>query len=513
MAYTNPVIPGTHPDPSVCRVGQDYYLANSSFAYFPGAPIFHSRDLVNWRKIGHAFTRPSQLPLDDIRLSGGMYAPSLRHINGRFYLITTLVGHPTLGTRHLYVWTDDPAGEWSEPIWINQIGIDPDLFQDHDGRTYFLRNNIFDTKPRGLWLGEIELQTGRMLSEMRLLWSGSGGYEPEGPHLYRINDWYYLMAAENGTYYGHMETVARSRNLWGPYESCPHNPILTHRNLTPHPIKCTGHADLIEAHDGSWWMVFLGVRPENEWRDFQHLGRETFLAPVTWMADSWPVVNGNGTVTLEMDTPTLPLHSWPPCPARDEFDAPQLDLEWNTLRQPAPGTWSLAERPGWLRLRGNAATLDDVAAPAFIGRRQTEMTCRVTTLLDFAPQNDGEEAGLSSFMSDSHHYEIAVTRRQGQRVVLLRRRIADLQAEITCEPLTDGPVILACDAEPEKFSFSYTTTDGMTRHLGAGNSRHISADVADVFTGMYFGLYATGNGRPCRAPADFDWVDNKATNQ
>ncbi len=266
-----------------------------------------------------------------------MYAPSLRYIDGRFYLITTLVGHPHLGSRHLYIWSDDPAGPWSEPIWIDQVGIDPDLFQDADGRTYFLRNNIFDPLPRGLWLGEIDLPSGAIRSEMRLLWPGSGGYEPEGPHLYRINDRYYLMAAENGTYYGHMETIARSRESWGPYTPCPHNPILTHRNLTPYPIKCTGHADLINAHDGSWWMVCLGVRPYSEWGELQHLGRETFLAPVTWTPDGWPLVNGNGTIALEMEAETLPEHPWPAEPAHDDFDGESLRYCWNSCAIPRRG--------------------------------------------------------------------------------------------------------------------------------------------------------------------------------
>lgn len=506
MSYRNPVITGTHPDPSVCRVGEDYYLANSSFAYFPGVPIFHSRDLVNWRQIGHALTRSSQLPLEGVALSGGIYAPSLRYIDGRFYMITTLVGNQEFGHHHLYVWTDDPAGEWSEPIWIDQSGIDPDLFQDADGRTYFLRNNIFDRDnlPRGLYMGEIDLETGEMLSDMRMLWTGSGGYEPEGPHLYRINGMYYLMVAENGTYYGHMETIARSASLWGPYEGCPHNPILTHSHLNPNPIKCTGHADLIEAHDGSWWLTFLGVRPFTEWGELQHLGRETFLAPVTWTDDGWPVVNGNGTVTFDMEAATLPIHPWPAEPKLDYFDGDALRLPWNFVRNPEPGNWSLTERPGYLRLWGNEHTLDSVAAPAFVGRRQEEMDCTARTVLDFDPAQEGEEAGLSTYMSDTHHYEAFVTKRDGVRKVVLRRRVDDILVETASAVLEDGPVTLVVRANPSVYSFFYQVGEGLEHELGRANIRHISVEMAGVFTGMYFGLYATGNGSASTAPADFD---------
>lgn len=507
MRYRNPIIPGTHPDPSVCRVGEDYYLATSSFAYFPGVPIFHSRDLVHWRQIGHALTRASQLPLEQVRLSGGIYAPSLRYINGRFYMITTLVGHPQFGTRHLYVWADDPSGEWSEPIWIEQIGIDPDLFLDADGRTYFLRNNIFDSQTRGLYLGEIELETGRMLSDMRLLWTGTGGFEPEGPHLYRINEQYYLMVAEDGTYYNHMETMARSTSIWGPYEPCPQNPILTHKHLNPNPIKCTGHADLIEAHNGSWWLVFLGVRPYMEWGELQHLGRETFLAPVRWSTDGWPLVNGNGTVSLEMDTDCLPAHPWPAAPARDDFDSEQLALYWNFLRNPQAGSWSLSERPGWLRLYGNAFTLDAEDAPAFIGRRQEEMDCTVQTCLDFRPQHEGEEAGLTTYIHDQHHYEIAVTLRQGQRQVFLRRRLGDLQVEVASVPIPDGLVTLAVHATPQTYTFCYSINNEPEQQLASAGIQHLSAEITGVFTGMYLALYATGNGQPSTTPADFDWFE------
>lgn len=505
--YHNPIIRGTHPDPSICRVGEDYYICTSTFACFPAAPIFHSRDLVHWRQIGHALTRREQLPLDGVAIPRGMYAPSLRHINGRFYMITTLMGHPQLGCRHLYVSTEDPAGEWSDAVWIDQPGIDPDLFQDDDGRTYFLRNTSDEPGPRRLVMGEIDLKTGTVLGEMKELWKGTGGYEPEGPHLYHIGDWYYLLAAEGGTGYGHMVTIARSRSLWGPFESSPLNPILSHRDVRPHPIQCLGHADLFQDHTGNWWMVFLGVRPPNGWSALQHLGRETFLAPVTW-ENGWPVVNGGRPVELLMEAPLLPPAECPMPPVREDFDSPTLGLDWMTLRQPPQGTWSLDERPGWLRLHGNASCLNDEGTtPALVGRWQTEMTCKASAKLDFEPAREGDEAGLATYMRESHHYEVAVGMRRGVRVVFLRRRIHDLQAVVAEEELPPGPVELVCTATPETYTFGYRSGSAPLRILGTASIAPISSDAACTFTGMMLALYATGNGRTCQAPADFDWFE------
>lgn len=243
--YLNPVLPGFYPDPSVCRVGPDYYLVTSSFEYFPGVPIFHSLDLIHWHQIGHCLTRASQLALANISSSQGIYAPTLRYHRGRFYMVTTNVS----ASGNFYVYTDNPAGEWSEPIWLQQEGIDPSLCFDGD-HTYLTSSG--DRPLPGIYQCEIEIETGRQLTEARYLWRGTGGRFPEAPHLYHIGDYYYLFIAEGGTEYGHMETLARSRSPWGPFEPCPHNPLLTHRNDGYHPIQGTGHADLIETHDESW---------------------------------------------------------------------------------------------------------------------------------------------------------------------------------------------------------------------------------------------------------------------
>lgn len=275
--FHNPIIPGFHPDPSICRVGEDYFLVNSSFAYFPGVPLFHSRDLVHWQQIGHCLTRPSQLPLSHSGPSGGIFAPTIRYHQGRFYMVTTNIS----GGGNFFVTAADPFGEWSEPVWLAQGGIDPSLFF-HQERAYLTSTGVPEEgdpagQGQGILQSEIDLASGSLLSRPRLIWRGTGGAFPEGPHLYQLGRYFYLMVAEGGTEYGHSEVIARSDSPWGPWESCPHNPILTHRGQRS-PIQALGHADLVEAQDGSWWMVCLGIRPV--FPNAHHLGRETFLAPV-----------------------------------------------------------------------------------------------------------------------------------------------------------------------------------------------------------------------------------------
>lgn len=501
--YSNPVIPGFYPDPSVCRVGDDYFLVNSTFEYFPGIPVFHSKDLVNWQQVGNCLTRPSQLPLERVWPSGGIYAPTIRYHDGTFYVIVTIVG-PDGG--NIIVSTKDPAGEWSEPVKVPRGGIDPSLFFDDDGKVYLTGTSSGD-EPSGIYQSEIDVATGKLVGDAKLVWSGTGGRYPEGPHLYRIRGFYYLMIAEGGTEYGHMETIARSRSPWGPFEAYAKNPILTHRNLGNSPIQGTGHADLVEARDGSWWMVFLAFRTPGQYQQLHHLGRETFLAPVTWTEDGWPLVNGTGTISLEMPAGALPAHPVAAAPVREEFDAPRPGLAWLFVRNPSPADWLLVERPGWLRLKGSAVTLDDVASPAFIGRRQQHFDFEATTLLEYRPAREGEEAGVALRMNEGHHYEIGVDRSRADRRVFVRCRIGRIDTVVASAKIADGPVRLRVHGDPNTYTLSYAVgTDDFTE-LSKLDTRYLSSEVAGGFTGVVIGLYATGRGRPASAPADFDWFD------
>jgi len=503
--FNNPIISGFYPDPSICRVGDDYYMVHSSFEYFPCVPIFHSKDLVHWRQIGYCLTRKSQLPLNKVRASGGIYAPTIRYNKGTFYMVTTNVD----GGGNFYVTAENPAGPWSEPTWINDGGgIDPSLFFDDDGTVYYSRQEGGRNGHTGQTT--INLKTGKLEGPLKNVWGGTGGIWPEGPHLYKIKGTYYLMISEGGTSYDHMVTIARSDSPWGPFEANPNNPILTHRNRPDSPIQALGHADLVETSAG-WWLVCLGIRPQGG--RFHHIGRETFLAPVTWNDQGWPVVNGNGTLELTLPAPKLPQHTFEEPPARDDFDSDKLALQWNFLRNPYEEDFSLTARPGYLRLNGSAVTFNDQDSPAFVGRRQTDFNCTASTQLEFDPDSENEEAGLVARAFDRFHYEIGITLKDGIRRAFLRKvvrgEIIDPVKYIDVQP---GPVILSIKATPLSYEFSCRSPTGVQKVLGTALTKDLSVEIIGFergmcFTGVYFGMYASGNGKRNTNPADFDWFE------
>ncbi|MFF4276596.1 glycoside hydrolase family 43 protein [Streptomyces sp. NPDC001536] len=487
--YDNPVIGGFHPDPSVCRVGEDYYLVCSSFEYFPGVPLFHSRDLVHWRQIGNVLDRPGQLELpDDLPASAGIYAPTLRHHDGRFYLITTNVG----ARGNFIVTGERPEGPWSDPVWLDLAGIDPDLAWDEDGSCW--------VAVAGCAVARIDPDTGKVLEGPLPVWSGSGMQDPEAPHLYRVGEWWYLLVAEGGTAYGHSVSVARARSPRGPYEAAPANPILTHRS-TGLPIQCTGHADLVEAADGTWWMVLLGTRPRGYFPSFHVLGRETFLAPVEWV-DGWPTA---GPVREQHPAPA----AWHPVelpPARDDFDASDLAPHWISPRRRPEESWSLEERPGWLTLRATGASLDR-PGHTFVGRRQQHHDCRFAARLD----PGAGRAGLSVRLDEAHHYDIEVA--QGEAAVFARiGPVRQCLARRTVEP---GPVTLTVEVRTDS-PVSPTGQEGAGVRAGGPDvvalgldgvrlaeldGRYLSTQVAGGFTGRVIGMYVT------EGSAAFDWFE------
>lgn len=507
-ALRNPILSGFHPDPSVCRVGDDYYLVTSSFEYFPGVPIFHSRDLTEWRPLGHVLTRASQLPLTRAKSSEGIFAPTLRHHQGTFYLITTNVG----GGGNFYVTARDPVGPWSEPVWLTETstGVDPSLFFDDDGRVYYTRQG--GGERGGIYQQELDLRSGTLLGEPRLLWSGTGGFWPEGPHLYKIDGRYYLMIAEGGTGYDHAVTIARANSPWGPFEACPRNPILTHRDRDGHAIQATGHGDLVQASDDSWWLVFLGIRPSDG--RHHHLGRETFLAPVTWDEAGWPVVNQNGPIELQAHAALPPQLPLPAAPERDDFDGPTLASAWNFVRNPDPTSFSLTARPGFLRLNGSGASLDEVSQPAFVGRRQQHFACRASTSLEFEPTRAAQVAGLVLRANEANHYDLLVSGDGRSRAVELRARVRGNTEPVARLALTPGPVLLTIEAHPERYEFWSASGGEPARSLGTLPTAPLSSESADGFTGVYFGLYASsaegtdeGSAKAPTPPADFAWFD------
>jgi alpha-N-arabinofuranosidase len=509
MHAAHPILPGFYPDPSICRVGGDFYLVNSSFEYFPGVPLWHSRDLREWRQLGHVLDRPSQLPLPTgTKPSDGIYAPTIRHHAGRFYMVTTHM--PGLG--NFLVHATDPRGPWSEPVMIAQRGIDPSLFFDSDGRCFFTSNGTFWAPVRGAYQCEINPLTGEQLTPSRFLWAGTGGAYPEAPHLFKRGEFYYLMLAEGGTSECHMVTVARSRDPYGPFEPCPHNPILTHRSLMG-PVQATGHADFVEDADGNWWAVFLGYR-YSEYA-FHPLGRETFLAPVTWTADHWPLINGGLPLVPTDTTPGWALPPAPPPPppdfsaalVRDDFDSPHLGLDWVFVRNPEPSAVSLAERPGSLSVACLPASPDDLASFAGVVRRQRHFVFRASALLDFAPASASEEAGLVVLMDHLHHYEIALTLRDSIPSLVVRRRIGTLVAEVACAPAPEGPVQLLLQSDRQHYRFGFRHGDA-DHWLASGEVRYLCTEVAGGYNGVMLGPYATARGRTGSANrARFDWFD------
>ena len=497
--YINPVIKGFYPDPSICRKNNDYYLVTSSFEYFPGVPVFHSTDLVNWEQVGYALTRKSQLNLDDVSTSGGIWAPAIRYHKGVFYLITTVMH----AGKNFIVTAENPAGPWSEPVNIDIQCIDPSLFFDDDGKVYFTGNTPWDGRPTGIYQAEIDITTGELLTDYKKIWDGTGGRHPEGPHLYKINDYYYLMIAEGGTEAGHMETIARSKSPWGPFEECPHNPVLSNRDEAHNNVQNTGHGDLIEGPGGKWWMVHLAVRSVGR---YHHLGRETFLAAVDWDEDGWPVVNQNGTSSIHM-------HPVPPAPqiTKDlnrnfQFEDTVLPLDFNYIRNPHSYMYSLTSREGYLALSPSQISLDSLGSPTFIGVRQRDFNVEATTRLLFNP-DEGSEAGMVAFMNNEHYYSISLSAENGQYFMMASMKMGKVKHHSQKVPVSSNEIWLKISGDKYMYRL-YFSQDGDTWEIVAENStRYLSSEVAGGFTGTYLGLFAAKVNKSGGAKAYFDYLD------
>lgn len=488
--YTNPVIPGFYSDPSVCRVGEDYYLVTSTFEYFPGVPIFHSKDLVNWKQIGHCIHRPEQLP------NGlNIFAATIRYHAGTFYMITTNTGKEG----NFYVTAKDPAGPWSYPIFIDIPGIDPDLFFDDDGKTYVTSSSFT--------VYEIDLKTGQILTEGRKVWWGAGGRWAEAPHIYKKDGFYYLMAAEGGTEEAHSVTIARSNTVWGPYIENPANPILTHANSAGQNINIqgVGHADIIQAHDKSWWMLFHGYRKSIGYPVHHILGRETCLAPVSWPKYGWPVVNGNGTAPERMTVPTLPLQPFEKYSFKEEFEGTDLGLEWNFFQIPDQQDLFYKLEKGTLSLKGTALELGTEKSPAFVGRRLQHLKFSAIAQMIFDPQTEREYAGMT-LTNNGQHFDILVKKENEGRVILTEMTFGSITHQSKKIKLDPGPVQLKVSSEGKYFEFSYAQ-GGVFKEIAKVDIRYLSTETVGWFTGVYVGFYATGKGMDCKTEADFDYFE------
>lgn len=546
QGYRNPVLPGFHADPSVCRAGDDFYLVNSTFQYFPGVPVFHSKDLINWEQVGNCLTRPSQVDLKGTDGNSGIYAPTIRYYDGRFYMVTTVFP----SRRHFYVWTDNPAGEWSEPIVIDfAIGsCDPTLYFE-DGRCYFL------WKEGDIKICEIDVKTGKQLGEIHHLGTGLGGRYPEGPHIYKKDGYYYLLLAEGGTEHGHHVNILRSKSLFGPYESNPSNPILSHFNMKMQNsnIQGLGHADLVQAPDESWWMICLGYRTSGY---LQHvMGRETMLAPVKWeKVDStrstgsgqarstgsgqtgspqggWPVVNTDGTLQTNMLCKTLPLVPMAKDPVKEEFNyvernAPKdsyhslgMPIGWMSLCNPDYTRYSLKERKGFLRLYPTTTDLSMTASPTFVARRQTELNFTATALFDLSHLTESMQAGITAYAAPLNHYDVVAEKRDGQIYLKSNVRLGQT-SHSEKEFAIDGTRAYLRITSDQQFYHMMASTDGINfTELAKMEYRFLSTETIGGFTGVMLGLFtqcskeAIGSARSTGSPqdgyVDIDWFEYK----
>jgi beta-xylosidase len=517
--YLNPVLSGFYPDPSITRAGDDYYLVTSSFSYFPGIPIFRSRDLVHWTQIGHVLDRPTQLVLDGRGISEGIYAPTIRYHAGTFYLITTC----SYCGGNFIVTATNPAGPWSEPIWLRDVdGIDPSIFFDDDGRAYIVNNGPPAETPRynghrAIWFQEYDVRSHKMLGPRTVIVNGGVDITKkpiwiEAPHILKVDGRYYLICAEGGTAGQHSEVVFRSDSVGGPYVPYSGNPILTQRQLSPSrpaPITSTGHADFVQTPNGEWWSVFLGVRPYGP--DLTNIGRETFMLPVRWR-DGWPTIldDSAATVPYSAKVPSLAPDTIGAEPmsgnfhVRDEFNEPKLAPSWVVIRTPREPWYDLTTNPGSLTLHARPTPLGVRGQPAFVGRRQQHAVMTATTAMRYTPTRPGDAAGLVAFQSDSFYYFLGETLRDGKPVVRLVRRAGtrDNGTEVTIAeaPLAahgEAPLFLRISARGGQYDFSYAERSNAWRVLARDvDGTILSTHVAGGFVGTIIGLYAHAASAP-----------------
>jgi alpha-N-arabinofuranosidase len=508
--YANPILAGFYPDPSVTRVGDDYYLVTSTFGYFPGLPVFHSRDLVSWRQIGNAIDRPDQLDFGRLGLSRGVFAPAIEHHRGTFYILNTCVD---CGGNFLTTATN-PAGPWSDPVWLPEIegGIDPSLFFDADGRAWIVNNGPPEGTPlyeghRAIWIQEFDAQAKRMIGPRRVLVNGGVDISQrpiwiEGPHIIRKDGFYYLIAAEGGTAEGHSQVVLRSRSVTGPYVPGPDNPILTQRDLPrdrANPITSAGHADFVQLPDGSWWATFLAVRPYRG--DFYNTGREVFLMPVDWEEGGWPrITRPAEAIPYVHRRPNLPAEGTPvttgPFAHWEPFSDSTLGPYWMMVRNPRERWHEVAS--GQLTLRARPVGLGDNGNPSFLVRRQQHLNASAAADMRFAPRRDGEEAGLAAFQNDDYWYFLALGRENGRDVLKVERRAgpSDPAGGVTIasipSPVRSGaPLRLRIEADGDEYHFSWARPGGEWQPLLRGaDGTILSTRTAGGFVGAVFGLHA-----------------------
>ena len=538
--FINPIISGAHPDPSICRVGNDYYIVNSSFEYFPGLPIHHSKDLVNWELIGYGLHREDQcngeMNLVDVQSDGGIHAPTIRYHKGTFYIITTNVynsgdGSPGL-MRNFIITAKNPSGPWSKPHIIKGApGIDPDIFFDDNGKVYFTgTHSPGDMNSNGIgeiWIQELDIKKWKLVGKRHTVWDGIFGCCTEGPHIYKEHGLYYLMVAEGGTGKNHAVMIAASENILGPYEENQRNPILTTRHLSNNYfVNSTGHADMIELEDGRWYMVSLGKR--NDLDGDANMGRETYLMPMQWEStivkweqvseDRWeplrylfPVV-APLTGKVERFTP-LPFTDRPQYinnTVIDDFLNENLDLRWTFIRVPEEKTYSLLENPGFLRLYSKPGKIEDRKRFSLVGFRQKESDFEFEVKMNFLPNKDKVESGVIHYQKEWNYLTNTVIKKR--KKYYLEQKLKEKGKEVVTLKKTilkgyDGNIILKVKSKKDRYDFFYSLNDGSS--FDYFTSIEAIKVLDRNYTGALLGLFTTSNGVLSQDYADYDWVRYK----
>jgi xylan 1,4-beta-xylosidase len=504
--YYNPILPGWYSDPSICTNGEDYFMVTSTFSYFPGVPLFHSKDLVNWKQVSYVLDRESQLPLKGQKTSAGIFAPAISYnpANQTYYMITTNVG-----AGNFFVKTKDPFGKWSEPIWLKDVrGIDPSFFFDDNGRAYILNNDapegtaMYDGH-RAIWIQEFDVNADKIFGPRKVLINGGIHFAEkpiwiEGPHMYKINGKYFLMDAEGGTSVNHSEVILVGTNPMGEFKPVEKNPILTQRHLNPNrkdPITCAGHADLVQTKAGDWWAVFLACRPIDG--KFENLGRETFLMPVRWTEDGNPfITEGDETIPMivqkkgvvrEADAKLGNFES------NESFDGTTLGLDWLTLRTPAKELYSLTETPGFLTLKSADTNTSETNTPAFVCRRMQHHKFESTTSLDFNPVDEKEAAGMLLYKDELHQYFLSVSKSgKGRKVSVVKISKAGAEVIASQDIKKGKPVQLKVVSKGTTYDFYYSLGNNKWVSVATDvDARYLSTANSWGFTGTTIGLYAT----------------------
>ena len=538
--YTNPILAGFYPDPSICRVGDNYYLVNSTFAYFPGITIFKSRDLVHWNLIGHALTEPRQLNLDSAGVSRGLFAPAIRYNNGVYYITCTLVDKGG----NFIVTSKRPEGPWSDPVWLPIDGIDPSLFFDTEGKAYIIYNSIPpDNKPlyyghQTIRIYEFDLNNLKVTGEEHILINGGTDITKkpvwiEGPHIFKKGGFYYLTCAEGGTEYNHSEVVFRSKDVNGPYIPYKNNPVLTQRNLDPgrdYPITSTGHADFVETKTGDWWAVFLGCQPYSPYKEgYYNIGRETFLAPVKW-ENGWPVITSDHELVKYNYSNPLPVdRDFNGVPYggsfeyTDNFDSNILDLNWQFLRTPREKWYDLTAKKGFLAMHLRPETCSGLMNPSFLARRQQHNNSSASIGMTFLPESENEKSGLLIFQSETHYYFLCKSMKNNEPVVQIFKSVKEENTSDKMELLASrkltkeensGEIYFKIESRGDIYSFSYGFSPQNWKMLkDSVDAKYLSTKVAGGFVGCMYALYSTSLEKLSENVSYFDWFNYKGNSE